>query len=269
MYKIIGVITVVVFAFLFLVFMPFYGSDNDISNIIYLNSHKHETVENKLIVKADNINSEGTLSKGENENDNNNTDISGGDANVRESDGKFIWPLDNGVGQISSVLGHRWGTVHKGWDISTLGVSQPIYSVGDGTVIRTGISGSLTTSFGYICCVSYTDPAVGEFMIIYPHMKSETNLKVGDKVSKGDLIGYTGTTGNSTGIHLHFQMGPVNDYNNFYNPLRLLYGMKMTRSDIESHFGLVFQADAMGTAEDQQYNIDHNIDTLLRTGWNQ
>jgi len=256
MYRIAVVITIFIFAFLFLVFMPFSNNSEDINNIIYLKSHKTETVENKLTVRVDVENETPLVNSGEEE-------------TVQSSaySGKYMWPLDNGVGQISSVLGHRWGTVHKGWDISTVGISQPIYSVGDGTVIRTGISGSLSSGFGYICCVSYTDSSLGEFMIIYPHMNAQTKLNVGDKVSKGDLIGYTGTTGSSTGIHLHFQMGPVNDYTNFSNPLRLLYGMKMTKSDIESHFGIVFQSGAMGTEEDQQYNINNNIDTLLKEGW--
>lgn len=104
-------------------------------------------------------------------------------------------------------------------------------------------------------------------MIIYPHMKNKTNLKVGQKVNKGDLVGYTGTTGSSTGIHLHFQMGLPNDYTNFYNPLRKLYNMEMTKSDIEAHFGLTFQSGAMGTEQDQNYTIQNNIDTLLRDGW--
>lgn len=239
------------FVFLFLVFYP---SVENFENVFYLKGKKVKNTA-KLLFSTENSN----VDNKENNVDNNV------DTSIESTD--YIWPLDYGVGQISSVLGYRGGIIHKGWDISTVGKSQPIYSIGDGIVIRTGISGSLTSGFGYICCVQYSNNKIGEFMIIYPHMKETTKLKVGEKVKKGDLIGYTGMTGSSTGVHLHYQMGPVKDYNKYYNPLRLLHGMEMKRSNIESWFGLTFQSDSMNSKKDQKLNIENNIDTLLWDGW--
>lgn len=254
MYKNLTIMLIIIFLFLILTFYPEYNiSAENINNIIYVKNNKTNDVRKTFQILSY-------------EEYNKNLPEIPNDSQT--SSNQYLWPLDYGVGQISSVLGHRWGDVHKGWDISTKKISQPIYSIDDGIVIRTGISGSLTSGFGYICCVQYTNEEVGDFMIIYPHMKDKTNLKVGQKVNKGDLIGYTGTTGNSTGIHFHFQMSPLNDYTNFYNPLTKLYKIEMTKSAIESHFGLTFQADALGTEEDQNYNIQHNIDTLLKGGWN-
>lgn len=254
MYKYLTIITIIIFLFLILIFYPDTLPLENISNIIYISNKKTVDIRKSLkIISVDEYNDSSNEILNEQQVSNNN----------------YLWPLDYGVGQISSVLGYRGNSLHKGWDISTLGISQLLYSISDGIVIRTGISGSLSSGFGYICCIQYEDDKLGDFMVIYPHMKEQTKLKLGQKVNKGDVVGYTGNTGSSTGIHYHFQIGPPNDYTTYFNPLRVLYNMNMTKSDIESHFGLTFQNGAIGTEDDQKYNIKHNIDTLLKNGWEQ
>ena len=44
------------------------------------------------------------------------------------------------------------------------------------------------------------------YVTLYAHMKALSPLKVGTKVNKGDTIGYVGSSGNSTGPHLHFEV---------------------------------------------------------------
>lgn len=47
---------------------------------------------------------------------------------------------------------------------------------------------------------------------LYAHMKEPTMLKVGDKVKIGTLLGYEGTTGSSSGIHLHIEMQDISEH---------------------------------------------------------
>jgi len=73
----------------------------------------------------------------------------------------------------------------------------PIRSVGDGTVILAGWNGS----YGYMVSVRHN----GTYSTNYAHM-SKMAVKRGAKVKQGDVIGYVGSTGFSTGPHLHYEM---------------------------------------------------------------
>lgn len=122
-------------------------------------------------------------------------------------DGRYVWPTQ---GRFSSPFGWRWGRMHEGIDISNLS-GTPIYAADGGTVIYAARKG------GY-----------GKFIIIYHGDGRETcyghlsNYAVGegDTVEKGQLIGYMGSTGRSTGSHLHFEIrinGKPQDPLNFLN----------------------------------------------------
>ena len=107
--------------------------------------------------------------------------------------GNYLWPT-----QTTSRMTTRFGVRnHKGIDIAAPGGSQ-IIAVADGTV----------------CNVSYNPKGFGHLIVIkqndgikayYGHMKKETFLKKGDKVKAGDTIGIVGSTGKSTGNHLHLE----------------------------------------------------------------
>lgn len=112
----------------------------------------------------------------------------------------LIWPVGAGGGYVSSDYGHRDfdESFHKGLDICGVPEGSDIYAVYAGTVIR-----SETNQNGY-----------GEFIVIdhgngyhtaYAHL-SERDVQIGDKVLAGDRIGGIGTTGQSTGVHLHFEI---------------------------------------------------------------
>lgn len=108
--------------------------------------------------------------------------------------GEFTWPADGGY--VSSKKGQRWGRAHKGIDIA-----QPdtfdIVSADHGTVTKAGAAGT----FGNRVVVDHKNG----YETIYAHLSS-IEVEVGDKVSPHTKLGDMGTTGRSTGIHLHFEL---------------------------------------------------------------
>ena len=109
-----------------------------------------------------------------------------------------------------SVITSKWGwrtlngerDFHAGTDFaSPSGTSQPIYATQSGEVIQSGWLGSA----GITVTIKHTgDPYYSRYM----HMVREPDVKVGDKVEKCQKIGDTGNTGDSYGIHLHFEIAP-------------------------------------------------------------
>lgn len=108
--------------------------------------------------------------------------------------GEFVWPADGGY--ISSEKGQRWGQEHKGIDIA-----QPdglaISAADHGVVKAAGTDGT----FGNRVIIDHNNG----YETIYAHLDS-IDVEVGDKVAKNTEIGIMGTTGKSTGIHLHFEI---------------------------------------------------------------
>lgn len=107
--------------------------------------------------------------------------------------GTFIWPTN---GRISSKFGTRWGRLHAGIDIAN-SKGTPIYAAASGTVTFSGYSGN----YGKMVKISHGNGLETR----YAHMSSIAVSK-GSSVKKGQLIGYMGSTGNSTGSHLHFEV---------------------------------------------------------------
>jgi len=107
--------------------------------------------------------------------------------------GTFAWPTQ---GSISSRFGTRWGRLHAGVDIAN-SKGTPIYAAASGTVTFAGSSGN----YGKLVKISHGNGLETR----YAHMSSIVVSK-GRSVKKGQLIGYMGSTGNSTGSHLHFEV---------------------------------------------------------------
>lgn len=99
-------------------------------------------------------------------------------------------------GYITSQFGSRWGRNHNGIDISH-NTGDPVYAGFDGVVKEA----SYKYSYGNKILLEHE----GKLQTIYAHL-SAFDVKVGDVVKKGDLIGRVGNTGNSTGSHLHFEL---------------------------------------------------------------
>lgn len=108
--------------------------------------------------------------------------------------GKFSWPAEGGY--ISSKLGPRWGSHHNGIDIARPD-GFDILAADHGVVRASGPDGT----FGNRVIIDHNNG----YETIYAHLAS-IDVKVGDKVPQGMKIGVMGTTGRSTGIHLHFEV---------------------------------------------------------------
>ena len=119
----------------------------------------------------------------------------------RSNPGGYIWPVDSRY--ITSTMGGRaspggiGSTNHKGTDIGRVGYTSPIYAAKSGTVIVSQRS----SSYGNYVVISHGSGNT----TLYGHMSSR-KVEVGQYVNQGDVIGITGSTGNSTGPHLHFEI---------------------------------------------------------------
>ncbi|WP_313357709.1 M23 family metallopeptidase [Microbacterium sp.] len=111
------------------------------------------------------------------------------------------WPFKVGVA-MSSPYGQRWGRLHAGIDLVP-GEGAPIQAIADGTV-RTA-----TESGGAYGVTIYIDHVIDGQVVTshYAHMQhGSMQVKAGDKVKVGDVIGHVGNTGRSYGAHLHFEI---------------------------------------------------------------
>lgn len=109
-----------------------------------------------------------------------------------EGTGRFALPVLNY--RITSYYGKRWGRQHKGIDI--IG-NKRIMAADNGVVEFAGTRNGL----GNAIIINHRNG----YKTVYGHL-SKINVKEGQIVEKGDVIGIMGNTGNSTGTHLHFEI---------------------------------------------------------------
>jgi murein DD-endopeptidase MepM/ murein hydrolase activator NlpD len=109
-----------------------------------------------------------------------------------EGSGKFAWPV---VGSsVTSGYGYRWGKLHKGVDLTG---SRSILASDNGKVEYVGYK----SDYGNHIIITH----LNGYKTLYGHL-SQSNVKVGQIVEKGEKIGIMGSTGDSTGVHLHFEV---------------------------------------------------------------
>lgn len=121
----------------------------------------------------------------------------------------FAWPVP-GCYNITSGVGARWGSYHTGLDISGAHGTE-IHASETGTVIRA--SQTCTHDYGKTsscgCGGGYGNYVIidhgNDFITLYGHL-TEVDVEVGDEIKQGDVIGKMGSTGFSTGDHLHFEI---------------------------------------------------------------
>lgn len=131
--------------------------------------------------------------------------------------GKFLWPVP-GYYNITSYYGQRWGRLHGGIDISSAGIEgKPIIAAADGVVIAAGYN---TGGYGNWVMINHGTNGGKQYVTLYGHMKYSPSVSNGQTVSAGKVIGYVGSTGRSTGNHLHFEVrvngsrtNPMNYFN--------------------------------------------------------
>ena len=114
-------------------------------------------------------------------------------SDITPSSAGFTWPTS---GQITSGFGPRWGRMHQGLDVGAP-TGRPITAAKSGKVIVAGWSGG----YGNLVVIDHG----GGLSTAYAH-QSRIAVKLGDPVTQGGLIGYVGSTGHSTGPHLHFEV---------------------------------------------------------------
>lgn len=121
--------------------------------------------------------------------------------------GTFAWPTNGGY--ISSKMGERWGRQHKGIDIARPS-NYNIKAADNGVVTFAGADGT----YGNKVVIDHNNG----YQTVYAHLSS-IDVSVGQTVSQGSVIGIMGSTGRSTGVHLHFE---VYQNGNLLNPLSVL-----------------------------------------------
>lgn len=108
--------------------------------------------------------------------------------------GNFIYPV---LGRLSSNYGPRWGTSHKGIDLAAP-KNTPVSASDGGTVIYAGWNSG---GYGNLVQIDH-----GNGFVTYYGHNSTVSVKVGQKVAQGEVIAYVGSTGDSTGNHVHFEI---------------------------------------------------------------
>lgn len=119
--------------------------------------------------------------------------------------GELLWPVP-GYYSLTSKYGNRniFGSTsfHKGVDISGPNINKkPVVAANSGKVIIAFNNDRKGYSYGKYVVIDHG----GGRTTLYGHM-SKLNVSVGQKVTQGDVIGYVGSTGQSTGPHLHFEV---------------------------------------------------------------
>lgn len=108
--------------------------------------------------------------------------------------GDYSWPTEAGI--ISSEYGARWGKMHKGIDIAA-DTGEPVHAVAAGQVLY---AGNGLRGYGNVIILKHD----AKLTSLYAH-NSELKVKQGDEVKQGTLIALLGSTGHSTGPHVHFE----------------------------------------------------------------
>lgn len=135
---------------------------------------------------------------------------------INEMTTNWMWPSD---GVITDSFGTRQGQ-HMGIDIaSSPGTS--IYAVENGIVSKSYYS----DTYGNVVFIKHDK----NFETVYAHLQSRT-VQEGTRVKKGDIIGKMGSTGDSSGVHLHFEVHQSHwtvDKKNAVNPMLALGEVKI------------------------------------------
>lgn len=108
--------------------------------------------------------------------------------------GALVYPV---IGTTTSYFGPRWGVWHDGLDIAAP-TGTAVLAADSGMIVFCGWSGN----YGYLVKIDHGE---GRMVTWYGHL-SRFAVALGDTVKKGQVIGYVGNTGFSTGPHLHYEV---------------------------------------------------------------
>jgi murein DD-endopeptidase MepM/ murein hydrolase activator NlpD len=116
-----------------------------------------------------------------------------GGATATPSSAGLIWPVN---APVTSPFGWRWGRMHQGIDLGAA-EGTPIKAAASGTIIYCGWE----SGYGNLTVIDHG----GNLATAYGH-QSSIAVACGQQVAQGEVIGYVGNTGHSTGPHLHFEV---------------------------------------------------------------
>ena len=137
--------------------------------------------------------------------------------------GDLLWPT-NVPYVITTHYEYRWGSFHKGIDISGTGWYSPIYSATDGVVVAVNKSCANKGGMKDHCgarmgnYVKIYSEKLG-YTFVYGHVASSVKVSVGQQVNQGQVIAQMAMSGQSTGVHLHFQIEDSSGQT--YNPCKM------------------------------------------------
>jgi hypothetical protein len=115
-----------------------------------------------------------------------------------------IWPIQGGIGRITMFFGQNVNPftgqyyIHRGIDISNYRSGDPIVATADGQVVSVEFD---MNGFGNNIVIRHRHG----FFTRYAHMQ-RFNVQIGQRVQQGEIIGWVGNTGLSTGPHLHYEV---------------------------------------------------------------
>lgn len=151
---------------------------------------------------------------------------SGGTGGTINTGLSWSWPTKTPY-IITTDYEYRWGSFHNAIDISGTGFNSPVYASRAGTVVEIYNSCANYGWYGSMCGGSYGNYVVIEhdnnYYTMYAHLTSNLEVSVGSRVSQGQVIGHMGSSGSSTGTHLHFglSVGMPNHGGKWYSPWSL------------------------------------------------
>jgi len=131
------------------------------------------------------------------------------------------WPRGE---RVRSPWGYRTHPIsgkrklHRGVDVAYDG---EIYAPADGVVVHKGADLNKRSGGGYVLILQHSSPKV---CTVYYHLREPSHLLKGTRVKRGEVIGHTGTTGASTGVHLHFETRKARRWGSDFNPESILSG---------------------------------------------
>jgi murein DD-endopeptidase MepM/ murein hydrolase activator NlpD len=105
----------------------------------------------------------------------------------------LIWPVN---GSVTSGFGLRWGRMHTGIDIA-VPTGTPVHAAAAGTVVYAG----WMSGYGFLVAIDHG----GGLATAYAH-NSSLLVTVGEQVAQGEVVSLSGSTGHSTGPHVHFEV---------------------------------------------------------------
>ncbi len=175
-----------------------------------------EIIDNEkvLIAKVDQITTKGRKS------------VVWGWNNYTDTGTGWRWPTSNPYA-ITSEFTWRWGKQHNGIDISGPGEGSKIYAANDGVVSYASSGCPDNGSYPNNCGGGYGNYVIidhgNNIYTLYGHMLQNIRVRTGQTVSRGDVIGYMGNSGQSKGVHLHFGLsqGNPNSGGTWQNPREL------------------------------------------------